>query len=141
VKLKNIFTETNGYLLFLFVFSLLTYLLTKDIYWSVFLALGFIWNLSMENEWVMNQIDIKKYKFSLIKILFKVHDFFLQPLLIFPNFDWLVKSFPVTIIAFCFLFLLQSDFPVIAVFLGALGYQVLKLEINFFKNLQIDEKV
>jgi hypothetical protein len=118
---------------FCFMFFLLV-LFTSDFVWTWFFSLGFIWNWSMINPWVYEQSQHKKYKFSFLRFTAGIHKKLMDPLNFSPKWEWILRTIPITLIVIVLSLLFQSDVFIVAVFLGALSFELMKLDVDFLKN-------
>ncbi len=50
--------------------------------WMAFFTLGFLWNWAVLNTWVRQQVSEKKYRYSLLRGVTRVHDMVISPV---PN--------------------------------------------------------
>jgi len=99
----------------------------------VLFVFGFIWNWVASNDLSL-LFQNRRYRMSLIKMVFNLQQLILKPFGKAPKF---VKIFLSTLPAGIFwsivIYINQSEMPWWATFLGSVAFEIIQLEINFFK--------
>lgn len=97
--------------------------------WSAFFVLGFIWNWSVLNGWVSQQIKQKQYRFSMLKGITKFHELLLSPLNKFPKLQAIAQVMPAGLAIGAMALILHATVPWWACFMGSIAFILVRRQL------------
>lgn len=99
----------------------------------VLFSFGYIWNWTASNN--LDQLfQNKRYRMSMIKLVVNLQNLVLRPFQKAPEFvKSILKIFPAGIFWSLVIYLNESNMPWWSTFLGSLIFELVQVEINFFK--------
>jgi hypothetical protein len=96
--------------------------------WVTFFTLGFLWNWAVLNGWVRQQVAQKKYRFSLLRGVTRVHDTVTAPV---PGpWKWVAEILPAGLVLGGIALLLDSPVPWWSAFLGSLALMMVRRQLR-----------
>lgn len=99
----------------------------------VLFIFGFIWNWAASIDLSL-LFENRRYRFSLIKMVFNLQQLILKPFLAAPEFVKRILSvLPAGIFWSIVIIINQSDMPWWGTFLGSAAFELMQVEINFIK--------
>ena len=98
--------------------------------WSAFFVLGFIWNWSVLNGWVSQQIGQRQYRFSMLKGITKFHLLLMRPLHNYPRIKIFAEALPAGIAIGVISLILHSTVPWWAAFLGSTAFILVRRQLR-----------
>lgn len=133
--MKHFLTSKRKFfdLLILLLLNVVLYFLWSSPDILVLFNLGFIWN------WVASQdmsafFDHKRYRFSMLKLVFNLQSLFLKPFGKFPNgVKRIVGILPIGIFWGLVIIFNNSRMPWWATFLGSATFELIQIELNSIK--------
>ena len=100
--------------------------------WTFLFCVGFIWNWSMLNGWVLQRTSEKRYRFSVLKGITLVHKICTAPFARFPILQKFVAILPAGLLFALVSHLLDSSIPWWAAILGSLAFVLVRWQIAHF---------
>lgn len=100
--------------------------------WSAFFVLGFIWNWTVLNGWVGQQIGQRQYRYSMLKGITKFHQLLTAPLDKKPFLKGLAAVVPAGVAIGLIALLLNSTVPWWATFLGSAAFILIRRQLAEF---------
>ncbi len=104
-------------------------------------AFGYIWNWSASNDLGL-LFENKRYRMSMLKTVVNLQNLILKP---FKNAPVIVqrilKVLPAGIFWSMVIYINESDMPWWATFVGSLVFEILQIEIDFFKKNKPKDEV
>lgn len=96
--------------------------------WMAFFTLGFLWNWAVLNTWVRQQVSEKKYRYSLLRGVTRVHDMVISPV---PN-RWRIVAelLPAGLVLGGIALLLESPVPWWSAFFGSLALVLVRRQLR-----------
>jgi hypothetical protein len=115
------------------VLNLIFYFLWQSFDVVALFSLGYIWN------WVGSQdlaymFENKRYRFSMLKVVFNLQHLFLKPFKKFPQwFQVIVRTLPAGIFWSMVIFFNDSEMPWWMTFIGSIVYELTQMDALIFK--------
>jgi hypothetical protein len=98
--------------------------------WVAFFTLGFLWNWAVLNGWVRRQVVQKKYRFSLLRGITRIHDTLTSQ--VRGRWKWMVEILPAGLVIGAVALLLESPVPWWSAFLGSLALVLVRRQLREF---------
>lgn len=100
--------------------------------WSFLFCVGFIWNWSMLNGWVVQRTQEKRYRFSVLKGITLVHKICTAPFSRFPFLQKITSLLPAGLLFGLVAYLLDASIPWWAAILGSFAFVLVRWQIAHF---------
>jgi hypothetical protein len=100
--------------------------------WTALFSLGFIWNLSVLNGWVLQQSGQKNYRFSMLRMITVIHHTLLLPAKRFPRLQVCLSALPAGLFFGFLAYMFSAPIPWWAVILGSTAFLLIRRQLKTF---------